>query len=134
MSRGLKTCPKCNNKCGVRSFNCKECGAGFEVQGVQYPDRDSQPVDENVPIELMRHIVPIKYDEKHLAQYGEEFSSWESLCKRYHIRYYTHRFDVDLGETKNYRLVKNNGSFKPIGQCRSLRQAIQMMIKYKRIR
>ena len=133
MPRGQKTCKNCGATCGPRSFTCPKCGAGFTIKGVQ--QQQAAPTTTSVDKPATSEFDPFKYIEDteypmgKLRHYGPEFKVWASLDRMFHIRYYTHFDGVDLCETKNFVLVKNDGNFSPISRHKNLAAAVRRMLK-----
>ena len=160
MAKGNKICPACGTNNGPRSWNCKSCGKGFIVKGIQMPD----VTPGGVPIMTAIVPVPIKrsrinasgvikrcqdpHELKILRKYGSPRArSWDSLDGHYRIRYMPSFMGVSakLEDGKSFRLLQRigPGEYEPVHveseddkkhRFRKLKSAVKSLIKMKKER
>lgn len=83
-------------------------------------------------VDLLSQIEEITdYDDKK-RRFGKNLKVWVSSCGKYLIRYYTHFMGVDIGDSKNYHVVLNNGFCEPISRHGSLESAIRAIRKHRK--
>jgi hypothetical protein len=83
-------------------------------------------------VDLLSQIEEITDYNDRNNHFGENLKVWVSSCKVYLIRYYTHFMGVDIGDSKNYHVVLNNGLCEPVSRHGSLEAAIRAFRKHQK--
>jgi hypothetical protein len=80
----------------------------------------------------MGDVIEITDYEDTKRRFGDDLKVWVSSCGNYLVRYYTHFMGVDIGDSKNYHVVLNNGFCEPVSRHGSLEAAIRAFRKHKK--
>jgi hypothetical protein len=141
--KGRKVCPHCQSINGPRSFNCKECGKGFVVKGVQQPDILPEVQLAEAPIanpskrqKLLNYVREYngQDDLDRKLKYQIVGGTWISKCGTYKIQEQAWFLGVNMREhfiNTFYLLKLIDDTWQrvtPKGRCKTLTSAIKRML------